>query len=123
MLSKMKCKYIFTKLFLRLNEKEKIDIPNPYFEALPKLNEIINENRNIDLLNGDIKVSEQEESNIVQPQPITKQQAFVPPTGQAVVPSTNVAQTTNVAFNQQFANLFPGDTLSQLAANKRSGIV
>jgi hypothetical protein len=106
-----------------LNEKEKIDIPNPYFEALPKLNEIINENRNIDLLNGDIKVSEQEESNIVQPQPITKQQAFVPPTGQAVVPSTNVAQTTNVAFNQQFANLFPGDTLSQLAANKRSGIV
>jgi hypothetical protein len=108
--------------------KEGVDMPNPYSEAMPLIRETIRENRRLDLLDNEFKFLDipsimQQEQPQAQPQPITKQQAFVPPTGQAVVPSTNVAQTTNVAFNQQFANLFPGDTLSQLAANKRSGIV
>jgi len=104
-----------------LNEKEKIDLPNPYFEALPELNEIINQNRNVDLLKGELKFPETEqEINLPQPQPITKQQAFVPPTGQ-FVPPTTTATGSQMLFNQQLANLFPGDTLSQLIANRRTG--
>jgi hypothetical protein len=111
-----------------LNRKEGVDMPNPYTEAMPLIRETIRKNRRLKLLDNEFKFLDipsimQQEQPQPQPQPITKQQAFVPPTGQAVVPPTNVAQTTNVAFNQQFANLFPGDTLSQLAANKRSGIV
>ena len=38
-----------------LNEKEGVSLPNPYFEALPTINDIINENRRINLLNGELK--------------------------------------------------------------------
>ena len=42
-----------------LNEKEGVDIPNPYFEALPTLNDIINKNRNLNLLTDELKIFEQ----------------------------------------------------------------
>ena len=42
-----------------LNEKEGVDIPNPYFEALSTLNDIINKNRNLNLLTDELKIFEQ----------------------------------------------------------------
>jgi len=41
-----------------LNNKEGTNTPNPYFEALPSINEIINKNRRINLLEGDISFSQ-----------------------------------------------------------------
>ena len=37
-----------------LNAKEAIDKPNPYFEALPTINEFINQNRNINVLTDNL---------------------------------------------------------------------
>ena len=41
-----------------LNRKEGVSVPNPYFQALPSINEIINKNRRINLLEGDISFSQ-----------------------------------------------------------------
>ncbi len=41
-----------------LNKKEGASIPNPYIEALPTLNGIINKNRRIDLIDGDLSMSD-----------------------------------------------------------------
>jgi hypothetical protein len=38
-----------------LNREEGLDIPNPYFEALPELNKIIRENNRIDLKTGELR--------------------------------------------------------------------
>ena len=40
-----------------LNRKEGTSIPNPYIKALPTLNGIINKNRRIDLIDGDLSMS------------------------------------------------------------------
>ena len=40
-----------------LNRKEGTSIPNPYIKALPILNGIINKNRRIDLIDGDLSMS------------------------------------------------------------------
>ena len=41
-----------------LNQKEGVVLPNPYFEALPTINKIINTNRNIDLQKGRLNFEE-----------------------------------------------------------------
>jgi len=41
-----------------LNRKEGLNLPNPYFEAQPFINEIINKNNRINLLEGDISFSQ-----------------------------------------------------------------
>ena len=41
-----------------LNRKEGVSIPNPYIKALPSLNGIINKNRRIDLIDGDLSMSD-----------------------------------------------------------------
>ena len=41
-----------------LNKKEGVSVPNPYIEALPTLNGIINKNRRIDLIDGDLSMSD-----------------------------------------------------------------
>jgi len=42
-----------------LNEKEGVSLPNPYYQALPIIIEIINENRNKDLLGDELKLPEE----------------------------------------------------------------
>jgi len=37
-----------------LNNKEGVDVPNPYFQALPEINELINGNRRINLDDGNV---------------------------------------------------------------------
>ena len=41
-----------------LNEKERINVPNPYYQVLPSILEIINKNRRISLLDDNISLSE-----------------------------------------------------------------
>tara|TARA_R110002020_G_scaffold155311_1_gene336265 strand:- start:228 stop:1853 length:1626 start_codon:yes stop_codon:yes gene_type:complete len=47
-----------------LNAKEGVDLPNPYFESLPTMNEIINQNRNTDLRTGQLKFPETEQVDV-----------------------------------------------------------
>jgi len=105
-----------------LNNKEKIDVPNPYFIALPKINEFINKNRRLNLLDNEISITEEEQS-IQQPQ--SQPQSTLPTPN---VPSTGVVKTANVTQNvlgnkQQYASLFPNDVLGQAIANKPTQIV
>ena len=37
-----------------LNSKEGVDLPNPYFQALPEINDLINGNRRISLDDGNV---------------------------------------------------------------------
>jgi len=111
-----------SKINRDLNKKEGVDVPNPYYQARPLILQTMRNNRRLKLLDNEFKFldipSTIEEP---QPQPITKQQAFVPPTGQVTPPTGTAVTGSSVLFNQQLANLFPGDTLSQLIANRRTG--
>ena len=51
-----------------LNSKEGVDVPNPYFQALPELNELINGNRRISLDDGNVSFYRQIEA---EPQALT----------------------------------------------------
>jgi hypothetical protein len=103
-----------------LNNKEKIDISNPYFIALPKINEFINKNRRLNLLDNEISITEEEQS-IQQPQP----QSILPIPN---VPSTGAVKVPNITQNmlgnrQQYASLFPNDVLGEAIANRPKQIV
>jgi hypothetical protein len=101
-----------------LNNKEKIDISNPYFIALPKINEFINKNRRLNLLDNEISITEEEQS-IQQPQSILPI-PNVPSTGAVKVPNI----TQNMLGNrQQYASLFPNDVLGEAIANRPKQIV
>ena len=107
------------KINNNLNEKERIDLPNPYFEALPKIKEIINKNKNLNLLTDEIKIPEEVQQTLTSPT------SSLPTPN---VPSTGAVKTTNVAQNmlgtrQQYASLFPNDVLGQAIANKPTQIV
>jgi hypothetical protein len=109
-----------------LNEKEGISLPNPYFEALPTINNIINNNRKINLLNGEIKLPDLQEPEIqIEPQTQAPVQTPIPqtfglqplPTAQA--PAGNIDQITGLTYDQQFATLFPNDPLGQTIAQRK----
>ena len=107
-----------------LNEKEEVSLPNPYFEALPTINDIINENRKINLLNGELKLPDLQEPEI-QIEPQTQIQTPVPntaglqPLPTAQVPGSNIDPITGLTYDQQFATLFPNDPLGQTIAQKK----
>jgi hypothetical protein len=71
-----------------LNNKQKINIPNPYSIASPKIREFINKNRRLNLLDDQLSMPE-EEQNIQQPQSILPTPS-VPVSG-LPIPSTIVA--------------------------------
>ena len=122
-----------TKFFIKrineitrnLNEKEKVRLPNPYFEALPTITEIVNQNRNISLLNGELKLPDLQEPQI-QIEPQTQQiQTPVPnttglqPLPISQIPGNNIDQITGLTYDQQFATLFPNDPLGQTIAQRK----
>ena len=43
-----------------LNQKEGVNLPNPYYEALPTINNIISNNRNLNLLSDQLNIFEEE---------------------------------------------------------------
>jgi hypothetical protein len=103
-----------------LNNKQKINIPNPYSIASPKIKEFINKNRRLNLLDNEISITEEEQS-IQQPQP----QSILPIPN---VPSTGAVKVPNITQNmlgnrQQYASLFPNDVLGEAIANRPKQIV
>ena len=68
-----------------LNKKEGVQIRNPYLEALPEINKIISENRNLNLLDDNVKFFEDAEP--VAQQETSIQTPFLPQTGAPIVPS------------------------------------
>lgn len=86
------------KITRDLNEKEGVSLPNPYYQALPKINQIINKNRNKDLLEDELDLPE--EPSILQrltPQAsIQTPQLNTPPVNNQVVAQNSTAfSTTN----------------------------
>jgi hypothetical protein len=97
-----------------LNRKEGNNIPNPYIQALPTINNIINKNRRKDLLGENLGGSDFIFSRTRQPQ-ITTPNLNVP-TGTIV---SNQAPTNILTNPNRFAQLFPGDSLGQAIIQKQ----
>jgi hypothetical protein len=101
-----------------LNEKEGIEIENPYIVARPFIRKIIVENRKINLLEDNPVFPNFE---IPEPQ-ITGQESRITtpnlnvPTGTIV---TNQAPTNVLTNPDRFAQLFPGDILGQAITQKQ----
>ena len=72
-----------------LNKKEGVQVPNPYFEALPEINKIVFENRNLSLLDDEVKFFEDT-------QPITQEQTAIQ-TPPVVTAPINPAITSQVS--------------------------
>ena len=75
-----------------LNRKEKRSLPNPYIKSLPTLNSIINKNRRIDLIDGDLSMADLEFQRSVAAPPVT-QQTGINPT--AINPNNFTQQANN----------------------------
>ncbi len=80
-----------------LNQKEGINLPNPYLITLPTITKIINENRNLDLLQdqldfSNIKTAQQEEATQLEPQ--VQAPPLRTPMPMAPQPTTNTVDTS-----------------------------
>ena len=96
-----------------LNEKEGVDINNPYYEALPSINELINKNRRISLEDGDLsfyrdgnKDMEIETQSITPIQPLKLPPDNVKVSGVIPQLSNSLQQQTNIA--QRGSQIFGG---------------
>ena len=102
-----------------LNQKEGVQIPNPYLEALPELNKILLDNRNTNLLDDEIKFYEDPEPPVIQQEP----RITAPPLNTVnISPNVVGAQGQNVGLSlpPNFANLSTAEklkTLSDLGIN------
>ena len=100
-----------------LNQKEGVQVPNPYLEALPELNKILLDNRNTNLLDDEIKFYEDPEPPVMQQESRITTPNLNVPTGTIVRDQVPTKELTNV---NRFAQLFPGDSLGQ-AITQRQG--
>lgn len=103
-----------------LNQKEGVPLSNPYFEALPIINSIRNSNRGLNLKTDQIKVPEVNLSTGELGVENVLPNAFVPTSGNAIVPSSPISQ---INTSEQYASLFPNDVLGQAIANRPKQIV
>lgn len=103
-----------------LNQKEKVPLSNPYFEALPIINSIKNGNRGLNLNTDQIKVPKVNLSTGELGIENILPNAFVPTSPDAILPSSPISQ---VNTSEQYASLFPNDVLGQAIANKPRQIV
>jgi hypothetical protein len=105
-----------------LNRKENKTIINPYFLALPTLNNLISNNKKLNLATDQIKVPK-----ISLEEGVSEPQNILP----AIVPSDTVTPIINnqtsslpnqqVDRQQRYASLFPGDVLGEgIAANQQT---
>ena len=81
-----------------LNNKEGTNTPNPYFLALPSINEIINKNRRINLLEGDISFSQLSiQPSRPKPRPISNSNPVINSqiTGTPISPNSFAQQANN----------------------------
>jgi len=92
-----------------LNEKEGVDLPNPYFKALPIINELVNENRSVSLEDGNFtfyrgRESEQEVQDTSSIQPLK-----LPPSNASAAGKTPVLNPVNI--NNQATTAIRGKQL------------
>jgi len=81
-----------------LNKKEGNRIPNPYFEALPSINKIINKNRRINLLEEDINFSQLSiQPSRPKPRPVSNSNPVINSqiTGTPISPNSFAQQANN----------------------------
>jgi len=81
-----------------LNNKEGTNTPNPYFQALPSINEIINKNRRINLLEGDISFSQLSiQPSRPKPRPVSNSNPVINSqiTGTPISPNSFAQQANN----------------------------
>ena len=79
-----------------LNIKEGESVPNPYFQALSGINKIISENRNIDLIDGEVNFFEEEKPVIS-----SDVQIQTPPLQPTPTPNPNIVQTQRPLTSEQ----------------------
>ena len=103
-----------------LNQKERVPLSNPYFEALPIINSIRNSNRGLNLKTDQIKVPEVNLSTGELGVENVLPNAFVPTSGNAIIPSSPISQ---INTSEQYASLFPNDVIGQAIANRPKQIV
>jgi hypothetical protein len=102
-----------------LNEKEGINLPNPYFESIPAINDIISENRNIGLLKDNVSFYEKAQE-IPQVQSQLPQVQAPPLNTPMPAPITPVSPQTRSTQANNYASLFPRDELGNLIAQKKN---
>ncbi len=76
-----------------LNQKEGTNIPNPFLETLPVITDIINSNRNTDLIGGKLNFPKIKQPEITGP---LSEDIQTPPLPQTGAPIVSNVQTTNV---------------------------
>ena len=83
-----------------LNEKEGVNIPNPYFEALPNIDELINDNRRINLDDGDLSFYRDRDVEIENESVSSIQPLKLPPSNASAKGQIPVVSPVNTNLNQ-----------------------
>jgi len=90
-----------------LNQKEGVNLPNPYFKALPEVNELINGNRRISLNNGNLSFYRERDN---QQQSLTPIEPLkLPPSNASAAGKTPVLNPVNI--NNQATTAIRGQRL------------
>ena len=90
-----------------LNQKEGVNLPNPYFKALPEVNELINGNRRISLSNGNLSFYRERDN---QQQSLTPIEPLkLPPSNASAAGKTPVLNPVNI--NNQATTAIRGQRL------------
>ena len=90
-----------------LNQKEGVNLPNPYFKALPEVNELINGNRRISLNNGNLSFYRERDN---QQQSLTPIEPLkLPPSNASAAGKTPVLNPANI--NNQATTAIRGQRL------------
>ena len=90
-----------------LNQKEGVNLPNPYFKALPEVNELINGNRRISLNNGNLSFYRERDN---QQQSLTPIEPLkLPPSNASAAGKTPILNPVNI--NNQATTAIRGKQL------------
>lgn len=98
-----------------LNEKEGVDIPNPFYEAIPTITSFINSNRRISLTGDNLNLMDFEPEEVAPQAPTIQTPPLRTPMPAAPQPTTQLPSTQA----QTYASLFPRDELGNLIAQRK----
>jgi len=91
-----------------LNQKEGVNLPNPYFKALPEVNELINGNRRISLNNGNLSFYRERDN---QQQSLTPIEPLKLPPSNASAAGKTIDKLNPVNINNQATTAIRGQRL------------
>ena len=99
-----------------LNKDSDEQIPNPYIEARPFINEIIRQNRRVSLATGEVNIPDFDEPEEIDPlgEPITNTQVGVTATPPPVVPNLTEPQQNQSTMPNNFGSLPTAEKLKIL---------